>query len=75
MSLKHNCQSCMHCTKKNGMLYCKFNHNYPPLKVIDFFGCYDYKEMYINLLELDKEDSNEQKKEDNYFSGNSTRIE
>lgn len=44
------CESCIHHCKKDGCLYCKELHFFPDIKVINFFGCYNFKEDKIDLF-------------------------
>ena len=57
----NKCEYCLHHRKRDGMIYCKFNNNYPPQRLINAMGCSDFKELYINLLEIEKEEEDGEK--------------
>ena len=68
----NKCEYCDHFKRdrEHNMIYCKENHNYPNLRLINIMGCCDFKPRYINLLELDKEETNEDESKDYHINSN-----
>lgn len=56
-----NCSTCHHHTKRDGMMYCKFQNFYPPMKLIRAMGCYYYKDEYLDLLNLKEDEYGKEK--------------